>query len=225
VKPAGCHAFAGHAAALPLQASATSHTPAAGRQTVPAATYWQLDVQQAPPSHCSPASTVPFPQLARYVAMAAAHRRAGAIAPSAVNAPVEATIRYSGFIVTWLVLLPPVPVEARPSATQPAPAANVSLLRPSTPSAPIRSSAACVVAAVGPAAGVVLFPVWVAMRSRVAAGATPANSATLTARAAAVGCVTVIASPATSAIVTGAEHTTVRTPLVPAPLVTSASTP
>ena len=51
----------------------------------------------------------------------------------------------------------------------------------------------------------------------------PENSLTLTAFAVALGCVTVMVLPLTSAVPTGAEKTTVRTPDVPEPIVTSAS--
>ncbi len=48
--------------------------------------------------------------------------------------------------------------------------------------------------------------------------------ASLIARASTLGCVKVMRSPATSAVVTGADSTTARTPVVPEPFVTSAST-
>ena len=51
----------------------------------------------------------------------------------------------------------------------------------------------------------------------------PENTSTLIAFATAVGCETVIVRPLVSAVVTGAEHTTVRTPVVVEPFVTSAS--
>src|SRR5262245_27253821 len=59
--PFATRPFAGHAADDPEQVSARSHAPTAARQTVPALANWHPLVQHAPPSHCSPASTVPLP--------------------------------------------------------------------------------------------------------------------------------------------------------------------
>jgi hypothetical protein len=46
----------------PVQDSATSQTPLEDLQTVDVELKWQEEVQQDPPSHCSPVSTIPFPQ-------------------------------------------------------------------------------------------------------------------------------------------------------------------
>ena len=62
--PSAAKPFAGHAADAPVQVSATSQAPAAGRQTAPAPANWQPAVQQAPPSQASPASTTPLPHCA-----------------------------------------------------------------------------------------------------------------------------------------------------------------
>src|SRR5205823_1794729 len=60
--PAALLASAGQVVLVPVQVSATSHSPAASRQTVVADRNVQLAEQQGPPSHCSPASTIPLPQ-------------------------------------------------------------------------------------------------------------------------------------------------------------------
>ena len=58
---AGAKPSDGQAADAPVQLSATSHGPALVRHTVPDSLKVQVAVQQAPPSHCSPASTTPLP--------------------------------------------------------------------------------------------------------------------------------------------------------------------
>src|ERR1041384_1574267 len=91
------------------------------------------------------------------------------------------------------------------------------------PIAPITNSSDCVVGAVLPELGVVLLPVAVATWS-VGETATPLNAkklATLS-NGTGVGNVTVIV-PLFKALVTRAEYTSVRTPVRPDPLVTSAS--
>jgi len=99
---------------------------------------------------------------------------------------------------------------------------NPSFSFDSTPMAPIRSSSACCVAVLFPDDGEVSFPV--APRVRSTAGAMkPENSSALTAIAARDGCVTVIVSPSSRSVMMYAEKTTVRTPVVPEPFVTSAS--
>jgi hypothetical protein len=63
---------AGHVALVPVQVSFRSQgAPPPGRQTLPPARNWQAAVQQLaavpllePWSHCSPDSTIPFPQAA-----------------------------------------------------------------------------------------------------------------------------------------------------------------
>jgi len=57
----GLRMSAGHVLVDPVQSSARSQTPAALRQTVLLVRNVQLR-QQGPPSHCSPASTIPLPQ-------------------------------------------------------------------------------------------------------------------------------------------------------------------
>jgi hypothetical protein len=61
--------FAGHALLVPVQVSAASQVPAAARQVVPEARNWQVVPSQhgLVSSHCSPDSTVPFPQTVAFV--------------------------------------------------------------------------------------------------------------------------------------------------------------
>src|SRR5439155_1096796 len=60
--PATLLGSVGQVVLVPVQVSATSHSPAASRQTVVAERNVQVAEQQGPPSHCSPASTIPLPQ-------------------------------------------------------------------------------------------------------------------------------------------------------------------
>ena len=55
---------AGHVAPEPVHVSATSHAPTDGRHSYVLGRNVQLAVQHAPPSHCSPVSTVPLPHTA-----------------------------------------------------------------------------------------------------------------------------------------------------------------
>jgi len=82
---------------------------------------------------------------------------------------------------------------------------------PATPMAPRSSSAASVVAAVAPEDGVVLLPVAVCVWSSALVGERPENSFALRARTEALGWVTVIVSPLTSAVTLCAARMTVRT--------------
>ena len=65
----GRNAFVGHALLEPVQVSAVSHRPAVARHVVPDARNWQVVPSQhgLVSSHCSPASTVPFPQTPVFV--------------------------------------------------------------------------------------------------------------------------------------------------------------
>src|SRR5437870_162213 len=114
------------------------------------------------------------------------------------------------------------PDEEAVRAVYPAPEVNDSVFFVSTPIAPSSSSSGCVVTAVALVPGVVSLPVPLAVRSSAEARS-PENSLTLTAFAATRGLVTVIVSWLPRAVLTRAEKTTVRTPEVPEPLVTSAS--
>ncbi len=98
---------------------------------------------------------------------------------------------------------------------------NVSVRGPSTPIAPIRISAAWVVAAVVPDDALVLFPVTVLVLSKTLVVASPENSVALKARAAAEGWVMVIVEPPGRGSTLCAARRTVLTPLA---VVTSAST-
>src|SRR5437870_1636590 len=127
-------------------------------------------------------------------------------------------------MVTLAVAFPRAgPDDEEVRALYPAPAVNDSVFFVSTPMAPINSSLGCAVRAVAPDAGVVLLPVAPAVWSSAAAR-TPENSLTLSAFDVARGWVTVIVLFVPRAVATVAEQTTVRTPDVPEPLVTSAST-
>jgi hypothetical protein len=134
------------------------------------------------------------------------------------------TIWNSGLIVTWVVGPPVFPELSRGSPVKEAPGTKGSSFLVSMPKLPITSSCAAVVVAVGPTLGAIMFPVAVAVRSRRDGPPRPVNSLVLIARAAADGCVTVMASPATSGVVSMLEHSTARTPVVVEPFVTSAST-
>ncbi|MDO8648591.1 MAG: hypothetical protein Q7R81_02295, partial [Candidatus Peregrinibacteria bacterium] len=59
----GSFSLAGQDVELPSHFSSLSHAPAALRHTVVEAANVQLLVQQAPPSHCSPPSFTPLPQV------------------------------------------------------------------------------------------------------------------------------------------------------------------
>jgi hypothetical protein len=61
---AALNVSAGHVAEVPLQNSATSHEPSEPRHWILLGRKVQLVEQHAPPSHCSPLSTVPFPHCA-----------------------------------------------------------------------------------------------------------------------------------------------------------------
>jgi len=133
--------------------------------------------------------------------------------------PVAETIRYSAKIVMLLAAeLPLVPALVR--AVYEAPAVNVSLFGPSSPTAPIKSSSAWLVAAVVPDDGEVLVPLDVVERSSPLLVASPEKSPALSARAVTDGWVTVIVPPTGMVIALCAARMTVRTPL---PFVTSAS--
>jgi hypothetical protein len=57
--PSATWRSAGHAAALPVQVSATSHSPVAGLQAVPAGRNWSAGQVQAAPSQVSATSHAP----------------------------------------------------------------------------------------------------------------------------------------------------------------------
>src|SRR5690242_19029703 len=66
MEPSAAFASAGHMPELPVHVSATSHAPAAARQTVAADSNWHVDEQQSPfavlpSSQASPAWSVPLP--------------------------------------------------------------------------------------------------------------------------------------------------------------------
>ena len=82
---------------------------------------------------------------------------------------------------------------------------------PATPMAPRSSSAASLVPAVAPEDGAVLLPVAVCVWSSALVGETPENSFALRARTEALGWVTVMVSPLTSAVTLCAARMTVRT--------------
>ena len=84
------------------------------------------------------------------------------------------------------------------------------------------SSSACAVAPDVVADSEVALPVAVPDWSATGLATSPENSLALTAFAVTVGCVTVIMLPLTRAVVIVEEKTTVRTPDVPDPFVTSA---
>src|SRR6266404_327556 len=126
-------------------------------------------------------------------------------------------------MVTLSVAAPvPGPDEPAVRAVYPGRGVNDSVFFVSTPIAPSSSSSGCVVTAVALVPGVVSLPVPLAVRSSAEARS-PENSLTLTAFAATRGLVTVIVSWLPRAVLTRAEKTTVRTPEVAEPLVTSAS--
>src|SRR5882724_9445616 len=131
-------------------------------------------------------------------------------------------MRYSGSMVTLAVSGPEGADSALARAVYIGPGVNVVVLV-STPMAPRSSSSGCAVAAVEPEDGALLLPAAVAVWSSALAPLSPENSLALSDRALTDGWVTVMLSPATSAVVTAAEKTTVRTPEVPDPFVTSAS--
>jgi hypothetical protein len=88
----------------------------------------------------------------------------------------------------------------------------------------MNNSSACAVVAVAPEDGLVLLPVAVLVWSRVTLVARPENSSAVAARALAEGCVMVMVAPDERAATLWAVRMTVRTPLVPLPFATSAST-
>jgi len=141
--------------------------------------------------------------------------------PVAVYAPVAVTILYSSSTLMLLSVGPLFPVEAPASGVYPAPGVSTSSCLASTPTTPSTSSSPWEVVNVGPAERAVELPVAVADRSRPPW--IPEKSSTLIARATMLSVVTVIVFPGAIAVVTGAEKTTVRTPVVSDPFVTSAS--
>src|SRR5262245_1070534 len=122
----------------------------------------------------------------------------------------------------WPAAIPVVPVVACGSPVNPAPPAPNSLPFPSRPNAPITSSSACVVAPDAVTVGAFVAPVAIPDWSAGTGDTRRGNAFTLTALATVLGNETVMVFPAASAVVTGAEKTTVRTPEVPVPFRTSA---
>jgi hypothetical protein len=97
--------------------------------------------------------------------MIPAHRLAVVIDPVAVYAPVAVTIRYSGLMVTWAVGAAVLSDVSRVRPVKRGSGVNGSSFLVSTPNAPMRSSSAFVVVAVGPTLRLFELPVAVAVRS------------------------------------------------------------